>query len=59
MSVQIQNDSDWSDGGKIHKFLLYLLQNIIFRNKLLFIPESVEHNVEEQNIEVDPEKSFI
>ena len=29
----IQNYSDWSDGGKVNKFLLYLLQNIIFRNK--------------------------
>ena len=50
----IQNHSDSKDGGKVHKFLLYLLQNIIFRNKLLFISvESVEHNVKEQNIEVD------
>ena len=49
----IQNHSDSSDGGKVHKFLLYLLQNIIFGNKLLFSSESVEHNLEEQNIEVD------
>ena len=40
-------------------YYIYLLQNIIFRNKLLFVSESVEHNVEEQNIEVNPEKSFI
>ena len=53
-----QNHSDSSDGAKVHKFL-YLLQNIILRNELLFISESVEHNVEEQNIKVDPEKSFI
>ena len=31
--------------GILNKFLLYLLQNIIFRNKI--ISESVEHNVEE------------
>ena len=55
----IQNHCDSSDRGKVHKFLLYLLQNIILRDKLLFISESVEHNVEEQNIKVYPEKSFI
>ena len=47
----IQNHSDLSD-GKVHKFLLYLLKNIILRNKLLFISESVEFNAEKQNIEV-------
>ena len=38
--------------GKVHTFLLYLLQNIILRNKF-FILDPVEHNAEEQNIEVD------
>ena len=42
----IQNHSDSSDGGKVHRFLLYLSQNIIFGNMLLFISEPVEHNVE-------------
>ena len=49
----IQHHSDSSDGGKVHKFLLYLLENIIFTKKLLLILESVEHNAEEQNIKVD------
>ena len=49
----IQNHSNSSNGVKINKFLLYLLQNIMFRNKLLFISESVEKNAEEQNIKVD------
>ena len=40
-------------GSKYKYCLSYLLQNIIFRNRLLFIPNSVEHNVEEQNIKVD------
>ena len=37
---------------KRDKFLLYLLQKIVVSNKL-FILESVEHNVEEENIELD------
>ena len=41
----IQNHSYSSDSGKVDKFLLYLLQNIIFRNKLLFISESSEHRI--------------
>ena len=36
-----QNHSHSGDGGKIHKSLIYLLPNIIFGNKLLFISESV------------------
>ena len=42
----IQNQSHSSDKGKLHKFLLYLLQGIIPRNNLLSILGSVEHNSE-------------
>ena len=48
----IQNHFDSSDDGKVHKFVLYSLQNIIIRNNL-FISESVEQNIEQRNIEVD------
>ena len=41
----IPNHSDSSDDRKVHKFVLYLLQNANFRNKLLCIAEFVEHNV--------------
>ena len=37
----------------MYKCLLYLLQDIISRNNLLFNSKYVEHNEEELNIEVD------
>ena len=55
----IQNHSDSSDGVKVHKLLLYVFENIIFRNKLLFISKPVELNVKEQNTEAQKKKFYL
>ena len=33
----IENHSDSSHGDKVHKFLLYLMQKILFRNKIFYL----------------------